>query len=328
MPKAYQVYQRVLQVGRVFLNRPKADDREVASSLLELDQANFALFAREVGINSSKHLRYTVLPLACLQPPIGPVLHRMLAAGASFAEMQKLLSRYRERRLGLAELQRAAQEHTWRALLAPRRAVPGWTSKPVWIFPVDKRARAYEGLNPTIAEELVRRDSQPGELVVDPMAGQGTVVQEAQKLDRRAWGGDIAGDGQLVQKLDIAALVEALGEEVADLLVLHPPTFAWFVHNVFDARVEDPPEADYTNWLSQHLSHALPVPKRGGRLVLIVRPEHKPRPLIRQEGILRWAFVAPLELLLSEHEIEPVYYHLAVSQDGKEDWSIFVGRKP
>jgi hypothetical protein len=59
MPKAYQVYQRVLQVGRVFLNRPKADDREVASSLLELDQANFALFAREVGINSSKHLRYT-----------------------------------------------------------------------------------------------------------------------------------------------------------------------------------------------------------------------------------------------------------------------------
>jgi len=39
MPKAYQ---RVLQVGRVFLNRPKADDREVASSLLELDQANFA----------------------------------------------------------------------------------------------------------------------------------------------------------------------------------------------------------------------------------------------------------------------------------------------
>jgi len=107
---------------------------------------------------------------------------------------------------------------------------------------------------------------------------------------------------------------------VADLLVLHPPTFAWFVHNIFDARVEDPPEADYTNWLSQHLSHALPV--------LIVRPEHKPRPLVRQEGILRWAFVAPLELLLSEHEIEPVYYHLAVSADGKEDWSIFVGRKP
>ncbi|MDT7920950.1 MAG: hypothetical protein RQ868_10220 [Meiothermus sp.] len=43
----------------MFLNRPKADDREVASSLLELDQANVALFAREVGINSSKHLRYT-----------------------------------------------------------------------------------------------------------------------------------------------------------------------------------------------------------------------------------------------------------------------------
>ncbi|MDT7920949.1 MAG: hypothetical protein RQ868_10215 [Meiothermus sp.] len=50
------------------------------------------------------------------------------------------------------------------------------------------------------------------------------------------------------------------------------------------------------------ISQALPVLKRGGRLVLIVWPEHKPRPLVRQEGILRWAFVAPLELLLSEHD--------------------------
>jgi uncharacterized protein (DUF2249 family) len=91
-------------------------------------------------------------------------------------------------------------------------------------------------------------------------------------------------------------------------------------------RVSSSPNGDELT--ESGISHALPVLKRGGRLVLIVRPEHKPRPLVRQEGILRWAFVAPLELLLSEHEIEPVYYHLAVSADGKEDWSIFVGRKP
>ncbi len=328
MPNAHQVYQRVLQVGRAFLNQPEADDQQIASSLLELDEARFKIFTHQVGMTSTKHLRYTVLALACLEPPVGPLLRELLAAGASFVEVHKLLSLYRRKRLELAQQQKAAQECSWRALLTTRRAPVDWAHRPVWIFPADKRSRRLEGLNPAIAEVLIQRYSEPGGLVVDPMAGKGTVVQKALELGRKAWGSDIAGDGRLVRKMDIAGLVDVLGEEVADLLVLHPPTFSWFARNVFDPSIHEHPETDYTNWLSRHLERALPVLKPRGRLVLIVRPEHKPQRFIRHEGLVRWAFVAPLELLLSEQDLEPLHYHLAVSEDGEEDWSIFVGLKP
>ncbi|GEM83031.1 TRM11 family SAM-dependent methyltransferase [Meiothermus hypogaeus] len=328
MPKAYQVYQRVLEVGRDYLGRPKASDPETAEALLGLDQASFAAFTHRLGLGSTKHLRYTVLPLACARPPLGPVLREMLAAGASFAELHKLQSRYRRHELEIAQLQEAAKARAWRSLLVKRRALPNWATRPVWIFPTDVRLRRLEGLNPAIAEVLVERYSRPGEWVVDPMAGEGTVVQKALELGRQAWGSDLNGDDCLVKRLDIADLAKALGEEVADLLVLHPPTFAWFAQNVFDPKIHEHPETDYANWLSGHLEHALPVLKPGGRLVLIVRPDHKPRGLIRRDGLLRWAFVAPVENLLSEQDIEPQHYHLAVSEDGEEDWSIFVGRKP
>lgn len=328
MPKAYQVYQRVLEVGREYLGRPKASDSETAEALLGLDQASFAAFTHRLGLGSTKHLRYTVLPLACAGPPLGPLLREMLAAGAGFAELHKLQSRYRRHELEIAQLQEAARARAWRSLMVKRRALPDWATRPVWIFPADLRLRRLEGLNPAVAEVLVERYSLPGERVVDPMAGEGTVVQKALELGRQAWGSDLNGDDGLVKRLDIADLVEALGEEVADLLVLHPPTFAWFAQNVFDPKIHEHPETDYTNWLSGHLGHALPVLKPGGRLVLIVRPEHKPRGLIRRDGLLRWAFVAPVENLLSEQDLEPLHYHLAVSEDGEEDWSIFVGRKP
>ncbi|MCS7067936.1 MAG: site-specific DNA-methyltransferase [Meiothermus sp.] len=327
MPKAYQVYQRVLQEGRAYLGRPKASDPETAQALLGLDHKSFAHFTHRLGLSSSKHLRYTVLPLACAEPPLGPILRELLAAGASFAELHKLQSRYHRRELELAQLQQAAQARAWRSLLARRRAQPDWARRPVWIFPTDMRLRRLEGLNPAIAEVLVERYSLPGEWVVDPMAGEGTVVQKALELGRRAWGSDLKGDNRLVKRLDIADLVEAVGQEVADLLVLHPPTFAWYVQHVFDPEHDEPPEFEYANWLSGHLGDALPVLKPGGRLVLIVRPEHKPRSLIRRDGLLRWTFVAPLENLLSEKNLEPLHYHLAVSEDGEEDWSIFVGLK-
>lgn len=328
MPKAYQVYQRVLEMGRAYLRQPGASDQETARALLGLEEASFTAFTQQLGLGSTKHLRYTVLPLACTKPPLGPLLREMLAAGASFAELHKLQSRYRRRELEIAQLLEAAQARAWRGLLVKRRALPNWVTKPVWIFPADLRLRRLEGLNPAIAGVLVERYSLPGEWVVDPMAGEGTVVQKALELGRQAWGSDLNGDNRLVKRLDISVLVEALGEEVADLLVLHPPTFAWFAQNVFDPKMHDHPETDYANWLSGHLEHALPVLKPGGRLVLIVRPEHKPRGLIRQDGLLRWAFVAPVEYLLSEQGLEPLHYHLAVSEDGEEDWSIFVGQKP
>ncbi len=84
MPNAYQVYQRVLQAGRAFLNWPEADDSQIASSLLELDEARFKIFTHQVGMNSTKHLRYTVLALARVEPPVGPLLRELLAVGASF----------------------------------------------------------------------------------------------------------------------------------------------------------------------------------------------------------------------------------------------------
>lgn len=328
MRRAWEAYQRALAAGRQHLGRPDLPDLEAAERLLALEEPAFRSYAQRLGLSSPKHLRYTVLAVARYPRPLQEVLRR----GGSFAQAERLLRRLERGEVDLEGLERAAADGTWPQLLAAAPPGARWAGKPVWVFPADRKARRAEGLNPLVAQLLVERYSRPGDLVVDPMAGQGTVVRAALGAGRRAWGSDLAGDGRLVRRLDVRDLARHLPPGQADLLVLHPPTYRWFWRHEHAVRPEAYPEHpydEYTNWLSRLVEHTLPVLRPGGRAVLVARPEHRPHP--RWAGRAhppRWPFVAPLENLLAEHDLAPLAYHLAVADDGEEDWSIFVGEKP
>lgn len=326
MPKAWDVYVRVLEVGRGLLAKPMLEEKALVKQLKDLKGEAFAAFARQAGVGSEKHLRYTVLAVADYPEAEREALRR----GASFAQVERLRRLVKRGKLSRERLEQAVADGTWASLLNRRRARPDWAKKPVWVFPANKRARKEEGLNPVIAGLLVEQYSEPGELMVDPMAGSGTVAKAAQALGRAVWASDIAGDGELVKKLDVKDLTGALGQERADLLVLHPPTYRWFLEHMYEPnqRYQDHPYDEYANWLSELLEHALPTLRPGGKAVLVARPQHRPGAGWKPHNAKgRWPFVAPLENLLAEHDLEPVYYHLAVSNDGEEDWSIFVARK-
>src|SRR5947199_10386312 len=75
----------------------------------------------------------------------------------------------------------------------------GWEAYPSWGFPPqsaghpDAGDASFNGVTPAgCAANLVRRYSGPGELVVDPMAGSGTIGDVARALGRRVVSFDLA----------------------------------------------------------------------------------------------------------------------------------------
>ncbi|MDP1550040.1 MAG: DNA methyltransferase [Nitrosomonas sp.] len=70
-------------------------------------------------------------------------------------------------------------------------------------------------LKSSIAKDLILNYSRPGELVVDPFAGSGTVLLEAVRLGRRAFGVDISPYAALLSRAKLSApdtLDEALSQ--------------------------------------------------------------------------------------------------------------------
>lgn len=356
MPKAWDVYTRALEVGRSFLKSSDLPDDKTAKALLDLSPEDFQAYARSLGMGSTKHVHYTVLAVASYPQP----LKELLRQGARFSEVQRLHAllpngkrKYRRKKqatISLEELERAVADGSWRMLISKKpRPIRSEEPKPVWLFPADLKTRQKEGLNLVIAELLVELYSQPGELVVDPMAGKGTVVQVARRIGRKAWGSDIAGDGELVKVLDVRNLVRVLGQEKADLLVLHPPTFeTWERRNwwpstkdAYSVKSYVDPYLDYLDYLVEGvLKPAVPVLKPRGYLALIAKPrQHRPT---GTTAPFKRIFVAPLERAIAEfpghyvqteqgEETHPVLlphaYHLAVSDNGDEHWAIFVAQK-
>lgn len=63
---------------------------------------------------------------------------------------------------------------------------------PLWVLPASGGSRAHPHASPApVIERLVRLYSRPGDLVVDPFAGGGTILRVARALGRRAMGWDI-----------------------------------------------------------------------------------------------------------------------------------------
>lgn len=309
---AWQVYQGVLEAARE-RGLAAGSEQELAQALLGLPRERFLAFAREVGLKP-KYLKHDLLPVAFLPGPLREALSR----GLPLREAHRLARAWRRGEVSLEDLESRPPE----ALVALGRDQSGLDPRsPVWLFPREARR---EALPHGVARALVGLYTQKGELVVDPMAGYGTVVEAALALGRRAWGGDIEPKGPLVERADIRTLPRRFRRE-ASLLVLHPPTFqSWLEAEGY----REPPGdryAGYIDYLVELLGVSLEALRPGGRLVLVVRPRRELNPKERQAG--RDFFLSPFERAMAEQGpgLKPFRYHLAVSLDGGEDWHLFVG---
>jgi hypothetical protein len=305
------VYEWVLEAAR--REGLGVGEGEIVRALRRLGRSAFRAFAQRLGL-SPKYLRHDLLPVADLPE----VLREALRQGLPLQEAHRLHRLVRRGLLTLEDLEGKPPE-ALAALPYPDLEVP--LEAPIWLFPPDPRGR--EALSPVVAKALVLRYTQRGELVVDPMAGYGTVVEAARALGRRAWGGDIQPLGPSVERADIRHLRERFRREAA-LLVLHPPTFAAFQKE--GGRDLDPEEryAAYVQYLTDLVGYSLPALRQGGRLALVVSPRKEISPKEAQEG--RDFFLSPFERALAEAlSLRPVRYHLAVSRDGRQDWHVFVG---
>ncbi len=97
-----------------------------------------------------------------------------------------------------------------------------------WDFPTQSAGHpgagdaAFNGVTPArCAENLVRRYSRPGEVVVDPMAGSGTIGDVARSLGRRTISFDLAPRREGIVRADARAW--PLPGDAAALVVIDSP---------------------------------------------------------------------------------------------------------
>lgn len=81
---------------------------------------------------------------------------------------------------------------------------------------------AYAGATPSyIIWNLLQRYTEPGDLVIDPMAGSGTTLDVARELDRRALGYDVSPTRQDIFRVDARKL--PLEDGKAAFVFVDPP---------------------------------------------------------------------------------------------------------
>lgn len=197
----------------------------------------------------------------------------------------------------------------------------------VWFYPAQPRAsRLAEAFPPSMAEGLIATYLAPGDRLVDVTAGTGTFGSVSRRLGVASWSGDIAPGAAFVHPADARTLllpgadgaVPPPEPSTAAALVLHPPTFpAW--RDGLPAPTRKLATLDqYAEDVAAMIGGSLGALVPRGVLILITRPE-------RGGGQVSLV-TSHLAQLLNEFDLELVGYHLAVSEDGHDDWHALVGR--
>lgn len=134
------------------------------------------------------------------------------------------------------------RKHNPRPTPAPRpdQTLPRLEVTTLWDFPSQnyggrtQGSMAYAGATPSyIIWNLLQRYTQPGNLVVDPMAGSGTTLDVARELDRRALGYDVNPTRNDIFRVDARHLPLESGK--ADFVFIDPP-YSTHIHYSDDPR--------------------------------------------------------------------------------------------
>lgn len=201
----------------------------------------------------------------------------------------------------------------------PPDATPGPTGD-VWRFPtLGARSRADEELHPDLARAILARYVAPGDAIVDLTAGAGTVAKVAAQRGVRSWSSDVEPRSPFVHTMDArnVRFGHGLTPGCADLVLLHPPTFAWWDKTRPPGSVAGP--EGYADLIADLLAGAIQLAAPHGLLVLVGRP-------VRSEGIVRTA-IGELQRELEDVGTTLIGYHVGVDARGTEDWHVLVGRR-
>lgn len=190
----------------------------------------------------------------------------------------------------------------------------------VWLYSNPTRAaRRSESLPELAVEALVASYLPNGGRLVDVTAGNGAIASTARQYGVESWSGDVEPGADFVHRVDARRLLESGWDSLggcADMLVVHPPTYpAWFESQHADslATVDG-----YTDELADMLGGSLGALAPGGVAVMITRP-------VRSGGRV-WLVTSHVSQVMEESGLTLVGYHLAVSQDGRDEWQVLVGK--
>lgn len=206
--------------------------------------------------------------------------------------------------------------------MAPARGRAGDT----WIYPAPSRAaRRAESLPGEVVEWLIARYLVPGDRLVDVTAGGGTIGDVASRHGIASWSGDVAPGAPFVHRVDARELM--LGEGLEDTaspapgssqaLVLHPPTYPAWLDSLDDRARRLATIDQYSEEVAAMLAGASGVLVSGGVAMVITRP-------VRANG-RAWLVTSHLSEVIVEFGMSLVGYHVAVAEDGSEDWHVLVG---
>jgi DNA modification methylase len=135
-----------------------------------------------------------------------------------------------------------------------------------------------------LAEAVIRRSTEPGDVILDPFAGYGTTLAVAARLGRRAIGVELLGEHVEIARARLreadtrlihgdARQLAALVREPVDLVLTSPPYMAGSNHPenpLTGYRTEDGDYATYLRDLGSIFEQAVGLLRPGGHLVVNV----------------------------------------------------------
>ena len=140
-----------------------------------------------------------------------------------------------------------------------------------------------------IAGNLIYYYTQPGDLVVDPMAGGGSTLDVAKFMGREALGYDVVPKRGDIEQWDIS---KGFPEECQDaqLIFMDPPYW-----NVIDEKYSEKSSSsmsmeDFTDWLYGLIGNASRTVKLGGFVSLLIMPQYFRLPNDYKAGYIDWPF--------------------------------------
>ena len=122
---------------------------------------------------------------------------------------------------------------------------------------------------PSIVAHALHYFTQPGDLVVDPMAGGGTTLDVALSMDRRCLAYDIDPTRPEILPLDIRAGFPTEAHN-ADLVFCDPPYHTMLARKYHKSGVASASLDDWTDFLRQLARDAFAALRPGGRFALLL----------------------------------------------------------
>jgi hypothetical protein len=322
MPAPLRTVLEGAGVSRGYVLRHLLPVRGFAPEVREAMQRGLPLaVARLVnGIADAGARARALAPLADVAPAAGALLPRGLAAQVErMARAERGRARATAHRDGRAV---TLSDDGWLAAARPT-ARPRRPRGDVWTFPPLRGVpRGAEALHPLVVEGLLARTVPTGGRLIDVTAGAGTIAQVARRFGVDSWSGDLEPGAEFVHRADARTLLvgghPGVGPGVADVLVIHPPTYpAWAEHR--DAAALGGLDG-YLDDVADMVTGPLAAVRPGGFVVLITRPVREPRRVSLT--------TSHLAQLLTDTGLALEGYVVAVADAGGEDWHVLLGRVP